>query len=40
VTRPFTGAFSSWSYPPLDETSRAAAEVLRRFDERRSVPAR
>jgi mitochondrial fission protein ELM1 len=40
VARPFTGALSSWSYPPLDETNRAAAEVLRQFDERRSVPAR
>ena len=38
VARPFTGALSSWSYPPLDETNRAAAEVLRKFDERRSVP--
>ena len=40
VARPFTGALSSWSYPPLDETNRAVTEVLRQFDERRSVPAR
>jgi mitochondrial fission protein ELM1 len=40
VARPFTGALSTWSYPPLDETDRAAAEVLRLFDERRSASAR
>lgn len=32
IARPFTGALSQWSYPPLDETNRAAAELLRRFD--------
>jgi hypothetical protein len=36
IARPFTGELSVWSYPPLDETNRAAAEVLRRFNERRS----
>jgi hypothetical protein len=36
IARPFTGELSVWSYPPLDETNRAAAEVLRRFDEPRS----
>jgi uncharacterized protein len=34
ISRPFTGALANWSYPPLDETNRAAAELLRRFDER------
>jgi mitochondrial fission protein ELM1 len=32
VTRPFDGRLSTWSYPPLEETRRAAREVLRRFD--------
>jgi mitochondrial fission protein ELM1 len=32
VTRPFEGRFASWSYAPLDETKRAAQEVLRRYD--------
>jgi mitochondrial fission protein ELM1 len=31
VTRPFAGVFEPWSYPPLDETSRAAAEILERM---------
>jgi mitochondrial fission protein ELM1 len=34
VARPFDGALSTWSYAPLDETNRAAAEVLRRYDAR------
>jgi len=34
VARPFGGGFPVWSYPPLDETSRAAAELLRRYDSR------
>ena len=34
IARPFAGAFEAWSYPPLDETNRAAAELLRRFDQR------
>ncbi|MDP2215015.1 mitochondrial fission ELM1 family protein [Phenylobacterium sp.] len=34
AARPFGGAFHSWTYEPLAETERAAAEVLRRFDDR------
>jgi mitochondrial fission protein ELM1 len=34
VARPFTGSLESWSYAPLDETNRAARELLRRFDAR------
>ncbi|HEY0438129.1 MAG TPA: mitochondrial fission ELM1 family protein [Phenylobacterium sp.] len=34
VSRPFDGELSTWSYAPLDETNRAAAELLRRFDAR------
>lgn len=34
AARPFGGAFHSWTYEPLAETDRAAAEVLRRFDAR------
>ena len=30
ATRPFTGALDSWTYVPLDETARAAREVLDR----------
>jgi len=37
IARPFAGAFPDWSYPPLDETNRAAAELLRRFDARRDT---
>jgi mitochondrial fission protein ELM1 len=37
-TRPFTGALEDWSYAPLDETARAAAEVKRRLEmQRRSL---
>ncbi|HMO42610.1 MAG TPA: mitochondrial fission ELM1 family protein [Phenylobacterium sp.] len=36
AARPFGGAFHSWTYEPLQETDRAAAEVLRRFDARRT----
>jgi mitochondrial fission protein ELM1 len=32
VTRPFDGRLDAWSYAPLDETRRAAREVLRRYD--------
>jgi mitochondrial fission protein ELM1 len=32
IARPFTGVLASWTYPPLDETNRAASELLRRFD--------
>ena len=31
AARPFTGELPTWSYPPLRETERAAAEVLRRL---------
>ena len=34
ITRRFDGALTSWSYPPLDETNRAARELLSRFDRR------
>lgn len=40
IARPFEGALDSWTYPPLRETDRAAAELLRRFDKRRSSPPR
>jgi mitochondrial fission protein ELM1 len=32
VARPFDGRLATWSYKPLDETRRAAREVLRRYD--------
>ena len=32
VTQSFDGRLTTWRYTPLDETNRAAAEVLRRFD--------
>ncbi len=31
VARPFQGRLDSWRYPPLAETERAAAEILRRM---------
>lgn len=34
VARPFAGKIETWSYPPLDETGRAADEILRRYDAR------
>jgi uncharacterized protein len=34
AARPFGGAFHGWSYEPLRETDRAAAEVLRRMKDR------
>ena len=34
IARPFIGELNSVSYPPLDETNRAAHEVLSRFDAR------
>ncbi|WP_334164432.1 mitochondrial fission ELM1 family protein [Phenylobacterium sp.] len=34
IARPFAGDFPTWRYPPLAETDRAAAELLRRFDAR------
>jgi len=35
ATRPFTGMIERWSYAPLDDTARAAAEAARRFKARR-----
>ncbi|MGH6994070.1 MAG: mitochondrial fission ELM1 family protein [Stellaceae bacterium] len=35
ATRPFTGTIERWSYAPLDDTARAAAEAVRRFKARR-----
>jgi mitochondrial fission protein ELM1 len=37
ITRPFTGAFERWSYPPLDDMARAAAAVRRLLGERDAV---
>ena len=34
VTRPFDGRVAFWTYPPLDDTERAAAEIRRRFARR------
>lgn len=34
--RPFTGVLEPWTYPALDETNRAATELLRRYDARLS----
>lgn len=31
ITRPFKGVLESWTYPPLQETARAAAEIKRRL---------
>ena len=38
ITRRFAGELATWSYEPLDETNRAAAELLRRFDARKQAP--
>jgi mitochondrial fission protein ELM1 len=38
IARRFAGELATWSYPPLDETNRAAAELLRRFDARKQAP--
>jgi mitochondrial fission protein ELM1 len=32
IARPFAGRLETWTYPPLAETDRAAAELLRRHD--------
>lgn len=32
IARPFAGRLESWTYEPLAETDRAAAELLRRYD--------
>ncbi len=34
ITRPFEGRLETWSYTPLQETARAAAEIRRRFADR------
>lgn len=34
AARPYGGAFHGWTYEPVDETGRAAAEVLARMDAR------
>ncbi|WP_174300085.1 mitochondrial fission ELM1 family protein [Caulobacter sp. S45] len=39
IARRFEGRLESWSYPPLRETDRLAAEVLRRMDERSAARA-
>ncbi len=39
AARPFGGAFHGWTYEPLAETDRLAAEVLRLFDEKKAAPA-
>ncbi len=36
IERLFSGILEAWSYPPLDETSRAATELLRRLDARKT----
>lgn len=36
AARPFDGVLESWSYTPLAETDRAAAEILRRLEARRA----
>ncbi len=37
ISRPFEGVLETWSYPPLRETERAAAEILRRMDGGRGI---
>lgn len=39
VLRRFKGRIESWAYPPLDETSEAAEELLRRYDRHLPSPA-
>jgi len=34
ITRPFSGAIERWTYPPLDDTARAAEEIRRRIARR------
>ncbi|MDH3595499.1 MAG: mitochondrial fission ELM1 family protein [Rhodospirillales bacterium] len=38
ITRPFAGRIEDWSYAPLDETARIAAEVKRRLEGRLRRP--
>lgn len=40
MTRPFAGRLESWSYQPLDETSRVAREIARRYSARAAAPQR
>jgi len=37
AARPFTGTLEPWTYPPLEETQRAAEELVRRFAAARGV---
>lgn len=37
VSRAFSGTLEEWSYAPLDETARAAAEIVRRFRKARGL---
>jgi len=39
ITRRFSGVIEHWTYPPLDDTERAAAEIRRRFAERSALVA-
>jgi mitochondrial fission protein ELM1 len=39
AARPFGGAFHGWTYEPLAETDRLAAEVLRLLKEKKAAPA-
>jgi mitochondrial fission protein ELM1 len=39
ITRPFLGAIEHWTYTPLEDTERAAAEIRRRFAERSALVA-
>jgi len=32
ITRPFDGDLDTWTYPPMDDTARVAAEVMRRLE--------
>jgi hypothetical protein len=38
IARRFAGELTVWTYPPLNETNRAATELLRRFDARKQAP--
>lgn len=37
LTRPFEGRLEHWTYPPLDDTAKVAAEIKRRLAERRET---
>lgn len=32
ITRPFDGDLDTWAYPPMDDTTRVAAEIVRRLE--------